>query len=171
MRVTRRSLLWVVAGLLGIAATAAVAWSASQLTGQKIGLAGEPLSVATNLLAPPAPAHTSPAAAPAIRPRAPSRSRRHSEAVSPTETSAHLTPSTVAATTAAPPPVAPAGTVATTGLPTTTTPPAVTASPRKPVISGTGAPRTSTQPNQQVDDSSGGGSGGSGGGSSHQRDD
>src|ERR1700731_1347672 len=47
--VTHRSVIWGTAALLGIAATAAVAWSASQLAGQRIGLASEPLAVASTL--------------------------------------------------------------------------------------------------------------------------
>jgi hypothetical protein len=51
---TRRTLLWAALALLGIAATATLAWSASQIAGQRIGLDSEPLSVASGL----APAHT-----------------------------------------------------------------------------------------------------------------
>ncbi len=38
-------MLWVAAALLGIVATATVAWSASRLAATSIGLAGAPLSV------------------------------------------------------------------------------------------------------------------------------
>src|SRR5665811_1152655 len=46
----RQTLLWTAAALLGIVATAVVAWSASQLTGQRIGLGSEPLSAVTQLV-------------------------------------------------------------------------------------------------------------------------
>jgi hypothetical protein len=45
----RRTILWVLAALMGIVATATVAWSASQLATQRIGLSSEPLSVAGGL--------------------------------------------------------------------------------------------------------------------------
>ena len=60
---TRRSVATAVAAVLGIVVSAALAWTASQLAGQRVGLSSEPLSVATGL-APPV--HT---AAPHIRPR------------------------------------------------------------------------------------------------------
>lgn len=50
---TRRATLWAAIALLGIAASAALAWSASQLASQRIGLSSAPLSVAA-ALAPPA---------------------------------------------------------------------------------------------------------------------
>jgi hypothetical protein len=52
---TRRSVMWAAAALLGIVATAAIAWTASQIAGQRIGISSEPLSVANHL----APAHKS----------------------------------------------------------------------------------------------------------------
>lgn len=56
--VTRNTVIWISAALLGIVLTAALAWSASQLAGQRIGLSSEPLS-ALGALAPPPPArHT-----------------------------------------------------------------------------------------------------------------
>ncbi|MEO8969302.1 MAG: hypothetical protein ABI355_16875 [Solirubrobacteraceae bacterium] len=67
---TRRGILTVTIAVLGLALSAALAWSASQLAGQRIGLASEPLSVARGL----APHHT------AVRPAAPShddRGKRH----------------------------------------------------------------------------------------------
>lgn len=45
MIVTRRGTLWVLVALLGLAVTAALTRSVSQLAGQKIGLASEPVSV------------------------------------------------------------------------------------------------------------------------------
>jgi hypothetical protein len=50
---TRRSVMWAAAALLGIVATAAIAWTASQIAGQRIGISSEPLSVANHL----APSH------------------------------------------------------------------------------------------------------------------
>lgn len=46
---TRRSILAAAVAVLGLALSAALAWSASQLAGQRIGLASEPLSVAQGL--------------------------------------------------------------------------------------------------------------------------
>jgi len=46
---TRRSMATGVAAILGIVVSAALAWAASQLAGQRVGLASEPLSVATGL--------------------------------------------------------------------------------------------------------------------------
>ncbi len=67
---TRRGILTVTIAVLGLALSAALAWSASQLAGQRIGLASEPMSVARGL----APRHV------AVRPTAPShevRGKRH----------------------------------------------------------------------------------------------
>ena len=52
---TRRTTLWLIAALLGIVASAAVAWTASQLAGQRIGLSSAPPSVVRGL-APARPA-------------------------------------------------------------------------------------------------------------------
>ena len=49
---SRRSLVWVLAALLGIALTAGVTWASSQLTSQRIGLSAEPISAGVRL-APP----------------------------------------------------------------------------------------------------------------------
>ena len=56
MTVTRQGLLWALAALLGIAVTAALTWSVSQLAGQRIGLSSQPLSVIHGL----AQAHAAP---------------------------------------------------------------------------------------------------------------
>src|SRR5438270_3977532 len=58
--VTRRTILWTAAALLGIAVTAAVAWAASQLAGQRIGLVSAPLSVQRGLA--PSEPHSKPSA-------------------------------------------------------------------------------------------------------------
>ncbi len=59
---TRRSVLTILAALLGIVATAAIAWSASLLAGQRIGLASEPFSVTSHLAPAPEPAEPKPQA-------------------------------------------------------------------------------------------------------------
>ncbi len=45
----RRTILWVIAAALGIVASAAVAWAASQLADQRIGLSSAPPSVVRGL--------------------------------------------------------------------------------------------------------------------------
>ena len=52
MKITRRGVLWAAGALLGIAVTAALTWSVSRLSGQRIGLSSQPLS-AIRALAPP----------------------------------------------------------------------------------------------------------------------
>lgn len=61
---TRRSVATTLAAVLGIVVSAALAWAASQLAGQRVGLSSEPLSVAAALSprahrtpAPAAPRH------------------------------------------------------------------------------------------------------------------
>jgi hypothetical protein len=66
MALTRRRVLWAVAALLGIAVTAALTWSISQLTGQRIGLSSEPLSMIHGL-APPHPSGRQTTTRPALR--------------------------------------------------------------------------------------------------------
>jgi hypothetical protein len=46
--------LWAAGALLGIAVTAALTWSVSQLSSQRIGLSSQPLSVIRGLAPPPA---------------------------------------------------------------------------------------------------------------------
>lgn len=46
---SRRSLVWVLAALLGIALTAGITWASSKLTGQRIGLSAEPISAGVGL--------------------------------------------------------------------------------------------------------------------------
>ncbi len=50
---SRKTALWALAALLGIALAAGITWATSQLTSQHIGLASEPLSAGSRL-APPA---------------------------------------------------------------------------------------------------------------------
>lgn len=70
---TRRTVLWAALALLGIAASAALAWTASQLASQRIGLSSEPLSVAAGL----APQAVSPS------PAVPDQGHRHRQAHPP----------------------------------------------------------------------------------------
>lgn len=53
---TRRTALWVLAALLGLAVAAAISWGTSTLTSQHIGLASEPVSAGRSL-APDEAAH------------------------------------------------------------------------------------------------------------------
>lgn len=46
---SRKSLIWVLAALLGIVLTAAITWASSQLTSQRIGLSSEPISAGVRL--------------------------------------------------------------------------------------------------------------------------
>lgn len=119
---TRRAAVWIVLALLGIAATAAVAWFASQLAGQRIGLSSEPLSVAAGLA--PVPAR---AAAPPSRPRRPGHTRTAASApaAAPAPAPAPATlpfgsapsqpPVTPAPSTTSPPPPASSGHDSSTG--------------------------------------------------------
>ena len=96
-----RSFVWVPAALLAIAVSAAVAWAASQLAGQRIGLTSEPLSVASRL-APPAQTSSPAKAAPKSHPRRAKVSRPRP--VAPARTTSSVT--------APPPPVTVTRTVA-----------------------------------------------------------
>jgi len=146
----RRGILWVCAALATIAASAAVAWAASQLAGQRIGLTSEPLSVASSL-APPART-SGPSTPPAHRPR--------NTALTHSRTSAHpAAPARPATTAASAPPatVAPV-TPASQPAPGTTTAGSATAARSTPKPKPTSSGR---------DDSSSDGSSGS----AHSRDD
>ncbi len=46
---SRKSLIWVLAALVGIALTAGITWASSQLTSQRIGLSSEPISAGVRL--------------------------------------------------------------------------------------------------------------------------
>ena len=70
----RNTVIWLSAALLGIVLTAALAWSASQLAGQWIGLSSEPLSALGRLAPPPPTGHTAPTGGATPSPRsAPAR--------------------------------------------------------------------------------------------------
>lgn len=95
---TRRAVVTVVLAVLGIAVAAGLAFAASQLTGQRIGLASEPPSVAVGL-APSRPVHSVATSTTTSRRVTASRTataRRHTPASSSSVT--------IVTTTAAPPP-------------------------------------------------------------------
>ena len=96
-----------VAAVLGIAVSASLAWAASQLSGQRVGLSSEPLSVATGLSP---PTHST-------RPHA--GSRRSDDHPAPRRTTTARAPSSATASYSTPAPTvttvpaAPAPTVST----------------------------------------------------------
>ena len=147
-----RTFLCVTAALLGIAATAAVAWSASQLAGQHVGLSAEPLSVARGL----APATLSAA----HHARGPGERRpagTQSGGAAPTTVASAPTVPTIP-TAVTPPASAPV----TPPAPTTAAPTSVASAPRPagPTASiATASPTPSRHPGSsgQPDDSGGGG--------------
>lgn len=167
-QMTRKTLIWTSAALLGIVLTAALAWSASQLAGQRIGLSSEPLSALGSLAPPPAARHTAPAGS-APRPPIPPRSTKRLRPAPgrPTETAS--TPprppvSTSSAPSVSPSPAQPAYN------------PAAAAASAPATNSGTQHSQPSSAPaaNQRGDSSGGGGRGGSSdssGGGGNQRDD
>src|SRR5579859_2067487 len=101
---THRAIIWSSAALLGIVLTAALAWAASQLAGQRIALSSEPLSALGSLAPPPATGYTSSTAAGAPRPAQPRGSATHpGPAMHPRPAPA---PPTVTASAPASPPLA-----------------------------------------------------------------
>ena len=142
---TRRAALVIAGALLGIVASASVAWLASQVAGQRIGLASEPPSVAAGLV---------PRLAQATQTTASPRHRVRKARPSRPTTS----PRTGPAVSAQPsPPITAAPTL----------PPSAPSASARPAA----APPTQPHPSQQRDDSGSGGSGSGGGGSGSQRDD
>jgi len=142
--VRRATILWAVAALLGIVFTAAVAWSASQLTGQRIGLASEPLSVSSGLT-PAAPAPAGEAATTA----------RHRRELTPQRRSPAPAP---AAATVAPAGVAPAPVAAP--APVSAPAPVAAAAPAAAASATPAAPSTTTarrRASQREDNGSGSG--------------
>jgi hypothetical protein len=111
---TRRSLLTAAVAVLGLALSAALAWSASQLAGQRIGLASEPLSVQQGL-APHHPTAAAPTTGHDDHRKVTSRPRPNQTAPA-TRTQIFTTSSTTHApvTTAAPPVTSSAPPAATT---------------------------------------------------------
>jgi hypothetical protein len=131
-KITRRGVLWAAGALLGIAVTAALTWSVSQLSSQRIGLSSQPLSVIRGLAPPP----NDDRAAGALRSR-----------TEPAEARAPTRPS--AATTSPRPtlPVTPA--------------PAVTPSTSAPAAAASGTSRAAAPVGQQSEDGGQGGQGAS----------
>ena len=132
-------MLWTAAAVLGIVATATVAWAASRLAAPGIGLSSEPPSVVSGL----APANTTRRRlpAPAVPPP-----KRHPQA------SGHAVPTPRAASppsVSVPAPVVPTRTVPTAPAASPRTPPAATTPPSSPTRTGRTTPK-------QRDDSSGG---------------
>ncbi len=151
---SRRAIMSVLAALLGIAAAAAVAWAGSQLSAQRIGLAAEPLSVASGL----APATTSPG-------RAPSSDADAGRRQTPSHRSRGKAPAATTPTaTSTPPPVVAAPTTAVPVAPTTSSPVTSPPSSTSPAQSAGTSAQTS-RPRSAEDQS------GSGSGQSSQRDD
>ncbi len=122
---TRRSILTIIVAVLGLALSAALAWSASQLAGQRIGLASEPFSVTRGL----APHHSTTAAPP--RTSHDDRRKLHSKPKQAAPTAStqifrNPAPVTPAATPATPPATTNAAPAATG---TSTAPPSSTSAP------------------------------------------
>jgi hypothetical protein len=84
----RRVRLWPLAAVLGLVLAVVIAWAASQLTGQRIGLSSDPLSITRGLA--PAP-HAGPR-------RRPARRDRSGTGRTETPTVARGTPASVAST-------------------------------------------------------------------------
>jgi hypothetical protein len=152
--VNRQTLLWVAAALLGIVATATVAWSASRLAATNVGLAGAPVSVISGLAPTPT---TTPRRTLLAAPK------RHKPAHNPH----HVPTQTAPAASSAPAPTLPTTTPpASSSAPRAVSPaPAATATQASPSTTPSGVPTTTTATQskpQHHDDSSGGG--GSGGG-------
>jgi hypothetical protein len=137
------------AALFGIVVTAAVAWLASQLAGQRIGLTDEPLSVASGLTPARHDAtrriHTG-RARPAL-PKPATRRQTTSPAVSTRTATAPVPPASVQTTTPAPP----ASVQSTTPTRTVTVPRSTTASQASST--------TSSSSSSRHDDSKDGGGG------------
>lgn len=139
---TRRSVATALAAVLGIAVSAALAFAASQLAGQRVGLSSEPLSVASALSprarstpARPATRHSDDRTRPAHRHPAATRTRAASSSattttIAPTPTP---TPTVTVSTTTVTPPMAPTA--------ATATPPSATRSLRRLGHSGGGGDR------------------------------
>lgn len=80
----RKVVAWVVAAALGLVLAVAITLAASQLSNQRVGLAGEPLSAGDQLV-PRAQPHT--VARPSSRPSRPSRPSRQSQPSRPSQPS------------------------------------------------------------------------------------
>jgi|SRR6516225_1434314 hypothetical protein len=160
-------MLWAAVAVLGIVATATVAWGASQLATPGIGLSSEPPSVVSGL-APAAattPAHPHGHAAPPRHSRRPAHTESHTTNQPPAAsvTSVPIPPSAPAPVPApAPAPSTPSAPAAAPPAPAPTTSPS---QPSQPPL----APRHSQTALHRDDSGGGGGSGSRGSGG--QRDD
>ncbi len=150
---TRRTILWGFVALLGIAATATLAWTASQIAGQRIGLSSEPLSIASGLA--PSSA-TSGHAHPDQRHALPRRPTGHRKLRATPAVSATSTPTAAGAPTTA----APTATAAPAAAAPASASPPVTATPSAQPA------RTTSQSSGGHDDNGGGSSAGATGASS-----
>ncbi len=113
---SRQGVIWSISALLGIICAASIAWAASQLAGQHIGLASEPLSVARGLAPVDREAQSQRGAENrGLRQRPIQARRRPTRSVPPTNTATsvlpQITPSVITGTTGAasgtvPPPAA-----------------------------------------------------------------
>ena len=131
MIVNRHTVLWIAAALLGIVATATVAWSASQLAATRIGLAGDPLSVTSGLA--PASASAPP------HPRGQVAARRRANPQRPADHPAAQTTVTSGGSSApAPIPVTPS--------PPASSAPAVARTPPAPTTHDAGSSQPDAQP-------------------------
>jgi hypothetical protein len=146
--------LWTAAAVLGIVATATVAWAASQLATPNIGLSSEPPSVVSGLAptAAPTPAHPRGHAS-APRPAKPRAQPARHVATAPPAVTVAPTPAPITRAPVAPAPVTPAPSPAvapaTTATQSVTTPQPTSTAPRHPSAT------------HHRDDSRGDGSGGS----------
>lgn len=138
----RRTVLWIALAVLGIAMSAAIAWSASRLASQRIGLSSAPVSVTAGLAPPP----------PAARQPSTERKRAKPSHSTPAAGSGSGSPRAVGV------PSQSAGTQST---------PYVPPAPMAPT--GQAAPASGTASSGQSDGSSGDGNGG--GGLLNSRDD
>jgi uncharacterized membrane protein YgcG len=174
-----RGSIWTVGAVLGIAVAVALGWSASQLAGQRIGLAGQPVAVASGL-APSPPAHGSSQSESGRHP-ADSEPRRERTAIGIREPAAapSAAPAAPGVAASAPPPAqapsVPATTPAVTQPAAHTQPSASTAAQHPPARHGGGGHDDSSDGSPGGGGSGGGGSGGGGGpspsGSGSHRDD
>ncbi len=151
MTLSSRTLLWAAAAVLGIVATATVAWAASQLAAPNIGLSSEPPSVVSGL----APASVSTPANPRGHAAAP---RRGEPPDHPARHVATSPPAAAAPRAAAPLPVTPTRVTPTARA--TAPVPATTSNPSAPTSQRASTASPHRQATHHRDDSKGDGSGG-----------
>jgi uncharacterized membrane protein YgcG len=172
---SHRTFIWAAAALFGIVATATIAWSASQIAGQRIGLSSEPLSVASGLV--PADRHARQTIV--IRRREPVRPKSRHPKRAPATT--HSTPAASAAASSstagpsytAPSSTAPSASASASGSAqsnsNSSAPQQTTAAPAQAPQSFSSSSSQSSSSGSGSHDGSGDG-GHSGGGGSHRDD-